>query len=362
MKRHLLPIAFAALTALSAHAQTNVTPHLTGITANGATYYLPKTAMRFVVNATRTTHHAGPYAQYAERYLGITDAVSADVDTWTLDAIQAVTYSLPDASQAYSIQFNPKTSAPLVTLTADGILLAINDEGDYSYVLPESSVHDLTVVNPDPTNFYSEDFLRAGSMHKKAEILAEEIYDIREKRSMIANGEADFNPTDGTQLRLMLERQDAREEALKSLFVGHISKKAYTYVIDFIPSTTVSDKLLFRFSSRLGMVDADDLAGEPYYVSLIDETDHAPVAEPDPNAKKKAKKADKLEADVRYRVPGRGRIIVRDTKEKVYEATLHVAQFGEIQHLRGTLFDKKFTTKVQFNPLTGNIRHIDIIQ
>lgn len=363
IKHFFLPLAIATIAAAPASAQTNVVHREPGIAADGVTYFLPKTAVRFVCHATCVTHHAGPYAQYAERFLGITDAITEDVDHWTLDSISSVAYSLPDASEAYTINFNPKTSAPLVTLTNDGILLAINDEGSYGYVLPEGGVRTVAVVNPDATDFFSEEFLRAGSVLKKAETLAEEIYDIREKRSLIAAGEADFNPTDGEQLRLMLERQDAREQALKTLFTGTYSKKCYTFTFDFNPEGAVVEQLLFRFSERLGMVDTDDMAGEPYTISLLDETAHiepAPVLDPTVDAKKQ--KAQLVEADVRYRIPGRGRVILANSKEKVYETTLPVAQLGQIEHLRGALFDKKYTTKVQFNPLTGNIKHIDMIQ
>lgn len=364
IKRLFLVAAVAAVAALPAAAQTNVVHRTPGVTADGATYFLPKTAMRFVITATCTTHHAGPYAQYAERFLGITDAIAEDVNSWTLDAITSTVYSLPDTSEQYTIEFNPKTSAPLVTLSPEGILLAINDEGDYAYTLPEGGVRNIEVVNPDPSDHYSEDFLRAGSVVKKAEVLAEEIYDIREKRMLIAGGEADFNPTDGEQLRLMLERQDAKEAALKSLFTGTTSKKVYTYTLDFVPNKAVNSQLIFRFSERLGLVDADDLAGEPYYITLIDETTHPeePAADAVPTKGQKAQKAVKYEADVRYRIPGRGRIVLTDSKQKVYEQSLPIAQFGQIEHLRGALFDKKYTTKVQFNPLTGNIRHIDMLQ
>lgn len=362
IKQLFLTAAFAAFAALPAAAQTNVVHRALGVTADGATYCLPKTAVRFVITATCTTRHAGPYAQYAERFLGIEDAISEDVDSWTLDSITATTYSLPDTSETYTIEFNPKTSAPLVTLSPEGILLAINDEGDYAYTLPEGGVRNIEVANPDPADHYSEDFLRAGSMVKKAEILAEEIYDIREKRMLIAGGEADFNPTDGEQLRLMLERQDAKEAALKTLFTGTISKKVYTYTIDYTPRKTKDSQILFRFSERLGLVDNDDLAGEPYTLTLTDETTR-PQAPTDnaATAKSKKKKPAKTDTDVCYRMPGRGRLIIADSKHKVYEQSFPVAQFGHIEHLRGTLFDKKYNTKIQFNPLTGNIRHIDTI-
>lgn len=353
--KHILAAAVLLFTATSAAAQTNVQPYQPGITPAGITYFLPKTSFRFVVTATRTTRHPGPFAQYAERFLGITDAVTADTDSWTLDGITSVPYSTPDVTEAYTIELNPKSAAPLVTLTPDGILLAINDEAEFTPVLPTAASAIVPVDNPDASDFFSEDFLRAGSMVKKAETVAEEIYDIREKRTLIANGEADFNPTDGQQLQLMLERQDAKEAALKTLFTGTTSKKSYTYIIDYTPKSGSEEFTLFRFSKHLGLVDADDMSGEPYCLRIIDET-----VRPEVDLSIAPAKAKKTMPDVRYRIPGRARIVVADSKTTVFEQNCYVAQFGHVEHLSVDLFNKRFTTHVKFSPLTGNIAHIDM--
>lgn len=355
----VLSIALAACTAVPAAAQTQVLPYQPGVTLGGATYYLPKTSLRFVVTATCTTRHAGPFAQYAERFLGIKDAVKEDTDSWTLQGITAVPYSTPDEHRAYTVTFNPRSSAPLVTLSPDGILLAINDEAQYAPELPLGSVSVIPVENPDASDFFSEDYLRAGSNAKKAETVAEEIYDIREKRSLIANGEADFNPTDGQQLQLMLERQDAREQALKTLFVGTISKRQFTYVIDYTPKHPVDGELLFRFSEHLGLVEADDLAGEPFYIDVTDETTHVQV---DDTLVIKPVKENKKNpfSEVHYRIPGRAKITVTDGKNIHFNQSYAIAQFGEVESLKGALFDDKYTTKVTFHPITGNLMRIDM--
>lgn len=352
----LLPLPASVL---SMNAQTQVLPYQPGVTLGGATYFLPKTSLRFVVTASCTTHHAGPYASYAERFLGIKGVVKEDTDKWTLEGITAVPYSTPDEHKAYTVTFNPNSSAPLVTLSPDGILLAINDEAHYTPELPQSSVTEIPVTNPDPTDFFSEDFLRAGSNVKRAETLAEEIYDIREKRSLLANGEADFNPTDGQQLQLMLDRQDAREQALKTLFVGTMSKKSYTYVIDYTPKQPVDGELLFRFSEHLGLVDADDMAGEPFYLNVEDETTHVQVTDTLVLKPVKENKKNPF-SEVYYRIPGRAKFTVTDGRTDFYKQSFTIAQFGEVESLKGALFDNKYTTKVTFHPITGNLMHIDM--
>lgn len=352
----LLSIAFlACISAMPAAAQTNVTPYTPGITPAGITYFLPKTSVRFVVKATRTTHHPGEYAAYAERYLGQANATLTAYDEWTLDDVSLVVYGTPDTSQAYTIDLNPKSTAPIVTLTPDGRLLSINTETPLPAPLEGAKVEKVPTEHISAGDFLTPEMLRATSVAKKAELAAQEIYDIRENRSLIAKGQADFNPTDGTQLQLMLQELDRSERALTSLFTGYSEGEHHTYVVDYTPEKAVSGQQLFRFSRHLGLVDADDLAGEPYMISVADETTlPAPVVDP------KAK--PKVLNDVRYRIPGRAHITLATNQRTVYEASVPVAQFGRVEHLGGELFvAKKVMTHVRLNDVTGNVEHIDIV-
>lgn len=353
----LLPIALVAcLATLPAKAQTSVTPYTPGISPAGITYFLPKTSVRFVIKATRTTRHPGEYAAYAERYLGLSDATLATFDEWTLDDVSLVAFGTPDTSQAFTIDLNPKSTAPLVTLTPDGRLLSINAETALPEPLEGASVEKIPAEQLAVAEHLTPEMLRATSISKKAELAAQEIYDIRENRALIAKGQADFNPTDGTQLQLMLHELDRSERALTSLFTGYSESERHTFVLDYTPEKAVSGEQLFRFSRHLGLVDADDLAGEPYLITVVDETTlPAPVVDP----KAKAKEVN----DVRYRIPGRAHITLTTGQRTVYEAAVPIAQLGRVEHLGGELFvAKKGTVHVRLNDVTGNIEHIDIEQ
>ena len=50
-------------------AQTTITTYTPGISAEGAAYYLPKTALNIGITAVKTTYVPGELCQYAERYL-----------------------------------------------------------------------------------------------------------------------------------------------------------------------------------------------------------------------------------------------------------------------------------------------------
>ena len=350
---HIIPLAFMALTASHTTAQTLVGGYRTGVTPTGITYFLPTTQVRVVVTAHRTLYQPGIYARYAERYFNVTDAPQMPYEAWTITDIALEPYGTPDYSQAFTIALNPKTSAPLVTMTPDGILLAINEECEMPDEVTEASVRTLFTESYAVNEFLTPEIIRAGSESKKAELTAQEIYDIRENRGLIAKGQADFNPTDGTQLKLMLETLDKTEKALYSFFVGTKSEEEHTFVLDYKPTVAINDLPLFRFSRHLGFVDNDDLSGEPYYLTVINETNLPNYAE-DPKVQKKLNALQ----DVRYRVPGRAHIYISNDEKKVIEVMLPVAQFGNIEHLGGNLFDKKTTTHVRLNPITGNIQTI----
>ena len=67
---------------------------------------------------------------------------------------------------------------------------------------------------------------------------------------------------------------------------------------------TVSRQVLFRFSKKIGLTDADDVAGAPYYISV---EDLHTVPQVDAEAAKKLKKP---EGGVYVNVPGKVKIAI----------------------------------------------------
>ena len=115
--------------ALMAKAQTEVSRYVPGVTVEGVTYCLPKTALRFVVTAEKEVFTPGELHKYADRYLRVSDARSEADVKWTVKDIDVEAYGQPDTAKFYSIAFRSKTISPFVTLARDGRILAIRDEG-----------------------------------------------------------------------------------------------------------------------------------------------------------------------------------------------------------------------------------------
>ncbi len=358
MKKFLtLSFVLSLLVVVSLSAQTEVRTYAPGVTSDGITYFLPRTALHITITATRKVNVPGEYASYAERLLRIKGVPQESTESWVLTAIDVTPFGVADKSQAYTIKLKPKTAAPLVNLAEDGRLLGVNAEdvpGEPVLSAPSLSVEDEGVING--ADYKTAEILAAGSRVKMAELTAAEIYDIRENRSLLTKGQADFMPKDGEQLNLMLAELDRQEEGLLSLFKGTTRTETHVFTMVYMPEKEVKKELLFRFSKHLGLVEKDDLAGEPYYVSITDRQT-LPVAETPQGAKPK-----KEVLDLRYMVPARATVSIADETRTLYAASIAMAQFGRIEHLGGDLFNKKFTTSVILSPQTGGIQRIDVVQ
>lgn len=355
--KQLLILTLALATAHIGNAQTEVTPYQPGITAEGITYFLPRTRLHITVTATRTVSTPGEYCNYAERYLRLKNVPQQPTEDWRITDISVTPYGVADPTQAYTIKLKSKTSAPLVSLAADGRLLAVNtDHHPADPTLSTPRVIADTTAHLNPADYKTEEILAAGSRTKMAELTASEIYDIRENRSLLTKGQADFMPKDGEQLRLMLSQLDTQEEALLQLFKGTSTTETHIFTLDYEPTPDETrETLLFRFSRFLGMVDNDDLAGAPYTIKVTDL--NALPQETAPTGK-----AKKPEDDLRYALPGKAAVVISSPEGIRYSATHVLAQYGRVEHLGGELFNKRYTTRVYLSPETGGITKIEADQ
>ena len=338
-------------------AQTSLEKFAPGSTIEGVSYFLPRTALRMVIKAEKKVITPGDFHTYAFKYLRLQDVPVQSSVSWTVTDISLHPYGVPDSTKAYSIKLKSRTVAPLLSLTADGLLLGINTDNVAEESLPSVPTGGVTlpgIHSKQARKYMNRDMLLAGSTAKMAELVAAEIYEIRESRDALLRGEADNTPKDGAQLKLMLDNLDAQHNALISLFVGTTEVSEHYYVMDIIPSELTNKEVLFRFSRWTGLVDADDMSGKPFYMSVrtlgsLPE----PVALPEVEAKKA-----KLIRALYYNIPARAEVKIFDAERTYTAIELPMAQFGCQEILSGVLFDKTATTKVTFHQSTGGIKHI----
>lgn len=319
----------------------------------GITYSLPQTAVSFKAKATVTNTIAGDYAPYAEKYLGLKDVAVTNQTVWEIKDITLDGRAIPDNSRVYQIEI--KGDAPKFYLSDDGLLLSINREPDVNHtpVQPEQPIESSNKIVLNPTDVLNEEILKAGSKAKQAELIAREIFSIRENRRDLLRGDVESMPKDGLSFQLVLDNLEAQEKALLSLFIGTTTIKEVEREYTYIPSENIDNKVLFRFSSYYGFVDSDDLVGEPYYLSINILDDKREKLQPEENAKKKID----MNNGIAYNVPGKARIKLVFDGETICGADMLIAQLGYVAQLPlGQFTDKKKTSSASFTPLTGSIK------
>ena len=189
-----------------------------------------------------------------------------------------------------------------------------------------------------------------------AELTAQEIYDLRENRNLLIKGQADFMPKDGEQLRLMLAQLQRQDEALTSLFAGTVSRDTTERTFFVCPAKPADTQVLFRFSRLRGLVDADDLSGEPFYITVQD-LKTVPTLVVDAAAAKKKQKPN--EKGIYVNVPSKMRVTILQGNDIVGEAEHPAPQFGHVELLSDQLFNKRYTTRLTLNPVSGAVDRLE---
>ena len=318
-------------------------------------YVLPKTVIDIEVELEFTQLKAGPYANYSQKYLGIPAKVTSDSKTWRLVSASAKVSSVPDSSSAYTIQLK-SGATPYIYINEEGVLLAVNAEPMTENVVVEEKQDAEMTSSPLADDSYSyaltEEMLLSGSNIRMAELAAKQIYRIRESRTDIITGESD-QQFDGEALKIMMQQLDEQENRLTVMFTGTKQTQRKTVKFRWIPDGACEDVVVARVSEKEGLVDSNNLSGEPIYISLN-------------NVKRATAPLDSKglpfvlpENSVIYNLPGEAQLSLTHQGELLFTKKVELTQFGVKFGLAPKLFvDKKIQTYMVLHPKTGAIKEI----
>ena len=344
----LIKAALAAAVAAAAHHTA------AGQVVGDIPYTLPKTAVRTTLLIEKTTYTPGEFAPYAERYLKQKGVPQEKSTEYRIISAGMECFHVPDTAKGHILSLDRKHMVEEVARTPDGILLAINAKAEETPA-KEKFKPAKKAKQPNPMDYMNGDILRAGSKAKMAELTAQEIYDIRDSKSQLQRGEADYMPGDGQQMKIMLDGLEASENALLSTFEGTKRIDTTQVDIDFVPGKASEKAVLFRFSKKLGLTDADDLAGEPYHLAVeAVETTTGTAGEKGKKTKDDIGLWVNRPAKAKARLYGKGGTLA--------EMEFLAGQFGTEESLSGELFGKKQTTRVVLNRDNGGLELIEAVE
>ena len=320
----------------------------------GLIYSLPKTVIDIVVETETTERAPGEFSNYAHRYLNITDAVRTPSKTSAVKSITLVPRGVADPDNRWTMQFK-SGATPYIMLNEANVPVALNTED-----IPETEAPALPapvaaaptpLETPAARQAITQEMSQSASTSKRAELAAQRIFELRDNRNDLISGQAENTPPDGRSLQLALDNLSAQEAALTAMFAG--TERRYTEVstVTFVPTgEDVKNQVLGRLSATEGIVPADDLSGEPIYLSMhITERGHLP--KDDKGEEKKFPKGG-----VAYNIPGSAGIVVDFRGQTFADANISIAQLGVTFGLDPRLFtDKKAPAYLLLDPTTGAI-------
>ncbi len=256
MKKNILMLS-ALFLSITAMAQTDVTTGVMRGKDYGVTYMLPKTEIEIVLQATKHTYTPGEFLQICRPLSASQQRVCRTREFWTLDKIETRIAGVPDKDNVYFVKMKDKTVAPLMELTEDGIVRSINIpfSGKPAAKTPEAKATESSI---DPRSFLTEEILMSNSSAKMAELVAKEIYSIREsKNAPPARRSRQYAQGFYAQLKLMLDNLNQQETAMTGNVLGQNKEKNPRHFTIRLTPKEMKDEVAFRFSRKLGVANND---------------------------------------------------------------------------------------------------------
>ena len=302
-------------------------------------YALPKTVINLEVEAVRENFHAGPYAKYARKYLGI-DVRQADGQSSHLNSVKLSAVTEADQSSRYTIV--PGKSLPaFLSLTAQGLIstgnglsgdnmawqFAEDGKGDFSGKGISSNFTSETTTLYRSVNGASQGIRQEMIVEKtsedKAKEAAEMIFKLRKMRVQIVTGDTDATYS-GEAMAAVLEELKRLEQEYFTLFAGYSDFSTQKTTFAVIPESgfDTARYIAFRVSDSEGLVDADDISGKPYVLEIVPEPVSAPATEA--SAKGGSAKGN----SAKYRIPAICSVRLKDGMEVLLQTRVPVYQMG----------------------------------
>ena len=308
------------------------------------TYSLPSTTIVLEVEAVQEKFYVGPYARYAEKYLGI-KARQKDETTFQLTEIKMTPLVEADQTKRYTTNVKKgQIDATFLKLSSVG-LISFSDakfgdesvwrfptetQGDFSGkgVSSNLTTQSATLYRSDNSaSAYDkvsvqQDMLVEKTPEQRAAETANMILKLRKQRLQIVTGDTDATYS-GEAMGTAIGEITRLEEEYMMLFTGYSEYQTQTMRFEVVPQADKTDQMYvaFRLSDTSGLVPADNLSGKPVIMEIVPQEFADPtVSEVDvKNAK---------EVLAYYRIPAICTVKLMDGANLLLQSRMPVYQLG----------------------------------
>ncbi len=337
MKKSAL-VLIMAIMAFTASAQKNVDQE------GYVMYSLPSTTISLEVEAVQETFYAGPYARFAEKYLGIKPRMKDETKVQItelrvlplVEADQAKRYSLTAPKTGVSASIFKLSSAGLVTFAdakfADESIwrFPVDNKGDFSGKGVSSNLTSESTTlyrNEKKESAYNKVSVQQSmvvekTLEQKAAETARMILQIRDQRLRIVTGDTDATYS-GEAMGAAIDELSRLEKEYMTLFTGYSEYQTQRMEFDIVPEHDRENQMYvaFRISDAKGLAPADELSGKPVVMEIIpQEFEQIPVAE---DAKKPKGEF------IHYRIPAICTVKIKNGADLLLQTRMPVYQLGQ---------------------------------
>ncbi len=338
---------------------------------NPLIYYLPRNIINVKIEVDKKSFVPGPYAEFAEKLLGIEGVEVEEFIEYEIGNIEIETTAIPDTNQIYVIENeNFGKHINFLDLSTAGVLKSINcisedldqqvkskksyDPKDENEYIPftdlsikpnivEKTERTYSTVKTDTSVIrvpVTKKRIVEKSLEEKAEEAAAFILKLRKRRFKIIAGMYDTHP-DGMAVHNMVAELDKLEKEYVSLFIGKTFVKTlnYEFYYDPQPEIDLNHDILFKFSREKGLVEKNEksrpniqnpeIAENPVLINVAPITKSYELDEFFTIQKNKFKEKEGFH----YREPSLVKIDIIVDMEIVFSQETLMAQYGQLMVL-----------------------------
>jgi hypothetical protein len=357
---------------------TRVNPSSVSPREEGFFYSLPRTGINVEIIVKKTQKIKGPYSEFADKYLGLTQVININSTEYEITSIRLSTFNEPDPSNYFFVKTSGKkkdSQAMELFLSDRGALIGTgnnkkseNDKqnkeiGGSGFTIPELPNPSLfervdTVIRKisvDTTTIEQKVFKKIASAKtpdQKAKEAADFVLKLDESMFNLINGYQEVNYEKGT-MEYMYKQMDELKNEYLELFKGVKGVTQETYSFRYIPqyNPEITSTTICKFSLSKGIMDKNSPTGDLIQMEISPLNNLSQVR----SFVDQRNSVNKEEKGFYYSIPDEAEVVVKIGGQEKIESQFTINQFGVV-----TFLPASDMGNIELFNNTGGLKHVVI--
>ncbi len=345
--------------------------------SDGLFYSLPQTVIQVDIIVNKIQKVKGPFAEYADQMLGLSQVTSVNSTEYELKDIRLTSYNEPDPSEYYfhSDTFKSRRIRKAIELflSDEGVISGIGTSSQ-DKVNKKQRTEDLSptridipeITNPSvfermdtvvkrislDSTIIEQKFFRktsaAKSVEQKAREASEFILKLDESMFNLINGYQEVNYEKGT-MEFMYNQMNNMKKDYLELFKGVTSTSKETFTFYYVVDKNNPSETLCRYSISKGILPKTATSGDFIQINAtsINKTNALKAVIEKQNS------SQRVSHGLYYRIPDKANVTVNVGGQVKIETRFLINQFGVVTFLPATSIHK-----INIDNNTGTLRRV----